>query len=130
MLHRPLRRRRAGHHQRTGPTDPSPPARRRRERGSVSLLLATALVFAALAGYGVARLGATEARAAAAQAAADASALAGAEDGRPGAEAVARRNGAELVSFLQDHLDVQVTVVRQGHRATARARWLPRGVTG
>jgi hypothetical protein len=90
-------------------------------------VLACALVLAALAGYGLARLGATAARAAAAQAAADASALAGAEDGRPGAEAVARRNGARLVSFVQDDLDVQVTVVRAGHTATARARWLPRG---
>lgn len=90
--------------------------------------MATALVLAGVAGYGLARLGATAARAAAAQAAADASALAGAEDGRAGAEVVAQRNGARLVSFLQDHLDVQVTIVRDGHTATARARWLPRGV--
>lgn len=96
----------------------------------MALVFAVALVLAALGGYGLARLGGAAARAAAAQAAADAAALAGAEDGRPGAEIVAARNEAVLVSFRQDHLDVQVTVIRRGHRATARARWLPQGEAG
>ncbi len=99
----------------------------RGERGSVSILVAVALLVAALCGYGLARLAATEAQVAAAQAAADATALAGAEDGRVGAEDIANRNGARLVSFLQDDLDVEVTIVRNRITATARARWDPMG---
>ena len=97
------------------------------ERGSVSILMAVAMLLAALCGYGLARLAAAEAQLAAAQAAADATALAGAEDGRGGAEDIAYRNGARLESFLQDELDVEVTIVRNGIKATARARWDPRG---
>ncbi len=100
--------------------------RANRDSGSVSLLLAVALVLAALVGYGVARVGGAAARSAAAQAAADASALAGAEDGRPGAERVAAANGSVLTGFVQDGLDVEVTVTRSGHTAVARARWQPR----
>lgn len=95
------------------------------QRGSVSVLLATVMLLAALIGLGLARLGAAEARAASAQAAADAAALAGAADGRRAATTVAEANQARLISFVQDGLDAEVVVVRAGHRAVARARWQP-----
>jgi hypothetical protein len=90
--------------------------------------LAVGLLLAALLATGLARTAVEVSRATAAQAAADAAALAGAEDGRAGAARVAQANGARLISFVSDHLDVEVSVSRRGHVATARARWLPERV--
>lgn len=90
--------------------------------------MAVALMIAAVLGVGVVRLAVAASHRAAAQAAADAAALAGAEGGRTSADTAAQANGAVLVRFLQDHLDVEVQVTRRGHTATARARWLPRGM--
>ena len=62
-----------------------------------------------------------------AQTAADAAALASLDGGRPGAEALAERHGAELVSWVRGPGNDEVTVeVRLGHaRATARATNAP-----
>ncbi len=94
--------------------------------GQAVPILAVALLLAALVGVGLAHVAAAASQRAAAQAAADATALAGAEEGREAAVEVARANGAELVHFVQDHIDVEVTISRSGITATARARWLPR----
>ncbi|NLD78082.1 MAG: hypothetical protein GX643_15610 [Acidimicrobiales bacterium] len=101
------------------------PPRTSGENGQVVPVMAVALLLAAVLGLGLVRVAGAAAQRAAAQAAADAAALAGAEDGRPGAVAAAEANGAVLVSYLHDHLDVEVEVTRRGHRAAARARWLP-----
>ncbi len=62
-----------------------------------------------------------------AQTAADAAALVSLDDGRPGAEVMAARHGAELVSWVRGPADGEVTVVvRLGRaRATARATNAP-----
>lgn len=110
--------------------EPTPDQRTRRLQhfGQVVPLMAVALLFAAVVGLGVARVAVAASHRAAAQAAADAAALAGAEAGQASAETAAGANGAVLVSFVQDHLDVEVEITRRGHVASARARWLPRGV--
>lgn len=110
------------HHRRPPDSTPSCPTA---SRGSVVPVLAVSLLLAALLAAGLVQTAAAVSRATAAQAAADAAALAGAEDGRAGAARAAQANGARLVSFVSDHLDVEVTVSRRGHVATARARWLP-----
>ena len=84
-----------------------------------------AVLFAALLGVGVVRIGAAAGEAASAQAAADATALAGAADGEAAAAEVARANDAEVVQYEPIGDDVRVTVERHGARATARARWQP-----
>ena len=95
------------------------------ERGQVVPLMALLLVFAAVVGLGLVRLGAAASRRGAAQAAADGAALAGAAAGPEAAAEVAGANGAAVVRFTQDELDVVVTVSRSGVTATARARWQP-----
>lgn len=115
------------HRRRCSPRAARPPGGPRTATGGQAVpLLAVALLLAALAGLGLVRVAVAAAQRAAAQAAADATALAGAEMGREAAEEAARANGAVLVAFLQDHIDVEVTISRSGHTATARARWLPR----
>jgi len=57
-----------------------------------------------------------------AHSAADAAALAGVHEGRSGADEMATRNGAELVSFTAVGDEVEVTVAFDGVHATARAR--------
>lgn len=84
-----------------------------------------ALLFAALLAVGVTRLGGAAGQAAAAQASADAVALAGAADGEAAAAEVATANEARIVRFEQIGDDVRVTVERRGATATARARWQP-----
>lgn len=97
----------------------------RDERGQVVPLMAVLLVFAAVLGFGLVRVGVGAARRASAQAAADGAALAGAAAGPEAAAEVASANGAIVVGFTQDDLDVVVTVSRSGVKATARARWQP-----
>ncbi|HYN33030.1 MAG TPA: pilus assembly protein TadG-related protein [Ilumatobacteraceae bacterium] len=62
-----------------------------------------------------------------AQTAADAAALGSLEGGRPSAEALVERHGAELVSWVRGPVEGEVTVVvRLGEsRATARATSVP-----
>jgi hypothetical protein len=99
--------------------------RHRGQRGQATLLALVAIAFAALAMVGVASLGRAAALRAGAQAAADATALAGATAGEADAADVAAANGAEVVRYRTTATDVEVTVERDGLRATARARWLP-----
>jgi hypothetical protein len=57
--------------------------------------------------------------------AADAAALAGVDGAAAAASRIAATNGGSLVSFRVDGDDVEVVVVVQGHRATARATRAP-----
>jgi len=97
----------------------------RRARRDAGQVLPFAAVFLALGLAIVVVLGTVGSMlvdAAEARTAADAAALAGARYGRPAAEQVARRNGAELVAFAT-HRDDTVVTVRIGRaEATARAR--------
>jgi hypothetical protein len=85
--------------------------------------VAALLLLVALAGTGLVQVASAASARAATQAAADAAALAGANDGRTAADRLARRNGAELVTYEEIDLDVVVTVRRGRFTARARARW-------
>ncbi len=95
----------------------------RAQEGQAVPLVVVALLLAALAGAGLVRVAVASAERAATQAAADASALAGANDGRAAADRLARRNGAVLIAYEEVDLDVVVTVRRGRFSAHARARW-------
>lgn len=101
-----------------------------RQRGQVVPLLAVALVLFGVVALGLVRLSATVTHRSAAQAAADAAALAGAVDGPHAAQEVATANDAQVVDYVDDGGEVQVTVERRGVRATARAQWEPIDSTG
>ncbi|HEX7095218.1 MAG TPA: pilus assembly protein TadG-related protein [Acidimicrobiales bacterium] len=91
------------------------------ERGQTIPLVLVVLALAMTFALTILHQSRTVAGRAAASHAADAAALAGAVDGQGAAEAVARANGAELLSFVQDG-DVVVVEIRRGsHHATARA---------
>lgn len=102
------------------------------ERGQVTPLLAVLVVVIGGLIFGVARFGATTAHASRAQAAADAAALAGAAEDRGAAEAVARLNGAEVVSYDADGREVLVRTRVGEVWSVARARRVGggRGVVG
>ncbi|MEO6987061.1 MAG: pilus assembly protein TadG-related protein [Aquihabitans sp.] len=106
------------------------PRGRKSQRGQVVPLLAVALVLFGAVALGLVQLSATVAHRSAAQATADASALAGAVDGRQAAQEIAMANDARMVDYIDDGGEVQVTVERRGVRATARARWEPVDQTG
>lgn len=93
------------------------------QAGQTVPLVAVVLLFAALLGVGLVRVGGAAARRAGAQAAADAAALAGAADGEDAARRVAAANGAELISYRESELDARVEVRRSGVIAQAQARW-------
>lgn len=97
---------------------------RRCETGQALPLALVAILLAGLVAAGSVRLGVAASHRAAAQAAADATALAGAADGWAVASRVADANRARLVSYREEEFDVVVSVVRDGVRAQARARWL------
>lgn len=99
--------------------------RSRGERGQAAPLALIALLFAALVGVGLVRVGAAGGLRASAQAAADATALAGASQGEAAAVEVATANGATIVSYRQQGTDVHIRLERRGATATARARWQP-----
>lgn len=94
----------------------------RHDRGQITPLLVAVLVVAGVSLLALGRLGAAAADRARAQTAADASALAGATDGRPAAERFVAANGARLVAYRSIGSDVVVTVAVRAARATARAR--------
>lgn len=96
---------------------------RRCERGQVLPLLLVALVLAGVVGAGLVRVAVASSRRSGAQAAADAAALAGATEGEAGARRLAAANGATLVSYRQEGVEVEVVVERHGVTAGARARW-------
>ena len=109
------------------PGHPIPDQRRRRasdQRGQVLPLCLLVVALAAAVALCLVHLGAVVARRSRAQAAADAAALAGATEGERAARRLAAANGARLVQFHQLGEDVLVVVVRQGIRASARARWV------
>ena len=95
------------------------------ERGSVIPLVALMVVAAGGLCLGLARLGGDAVEAAQAQTAADAAALAGAAEDEDAASEVAEANGAELVSFVQEGLEVQVQARVGGAEAVARATRAP-----
>lgn len=97
----------------------------RSQRGQVVPLLAVALVLFGVVALGLVRVSTAVTQRSAAQAAADATALAGAVDGPAAADEVAAANGARVVAYLDGGGEVEVTVERRGVRATARARWDP-----
>ncbi len=95
------------------------------EEGQALPLVVLLVVLAAAAAVLVAQVGLAVDERARARTAADATALAGAAEGRDAAAEVARANGAELVSFRSEDGEVTV-VVRMGRaRAGARARREP-----
>ncbi len=120
-----------------GPTDlvtlacmnvPIPSLRLRRkarsvrdERGAVTVLLGAAIVIVAYLVLQETKLSVAAADRARAQTAADAAALGGVVDGEEVAADLARRNGATLLSFVDDGDRVQVRVGFRDAVATARA---------
>lgn len=97
-----------------------PPAAMR-ERGSVLPLVALLVVAAGGLCVGLGRLGGDAVEAAQARTAADAAALAGAAEGEDEARDVADDNGAVLVSFVREGLDVEVRTRVGDAVADARA---------
>ena len=97
----------------------------RSQRGSITPLVALAMVAAGGAALLLGRLGEVGVARAAARTAADASALAGAAEGEAAARQVASANGAVLLRYEVLGQDTRVTV-RQGQaEAAARARRQP-----
>lgn len=93
-----------------------------RERGQVVPLLAALVVFAGLSMIALAHLGGGAVERAEARRAADAAALAGAAEGRGGADRLAGANDAAISRYDESGHDAEV-VVRYGQaRAIARAR--------
>ncbi len=99
----------------------SPGPRRRGERGSVIPFVALLIVAVGGLGLGLGRLGGAAVDAAQAQTAADAAALAGAAEGESAAREVAGANGAELVAFVLEGLEVEVRARVGEAEAVARA---------
>lgn len=97
-------------------------ARRVDDRGQVAPLLVIVVLVVVGALIVLVHVGRIAVVRAQVQTAADAAALAGAAEGRPAAERLARDNGASLESFTVDGNEVQVVVERNEVRATARAR--------
>lgn len=99
------------------------------ERGQVVPLLAVVVLAAGGLLVGLVRMGAVAVDVGRAQAAADATALAGAAEGRAAAEAVAAANGAEVLDYVVEGREVEVTVAVGRGRASARAARLGRRFT-
>jgi hypothetical protein len=111
---------------RSARTHPTAPHRRRRpvrpEQGQSTVLVAAGLVLAAVVLLAVVAAGGLVVDGARARTAADAAALAGAAEGRAAAVALARANGATLISYRTDGPAVTVTVTVGRARAHARAQ--------
>ncbi len=91
------------------------------QRGSVLPLVALLVVAVGGLCVGLGRLGGDAVQAAQARTAADAAALAGAAEGEDVARDVADDNGAKMVGFIQDGLDVEVRVRVGDAEVVARA---------
>ena len=91
------------------------------ERGTVTIVVAGALVLLCALAFGVVRIGVGAAARAQAQVAADAAALAGVVEGRTGAERLVAANGGILREFIDDGIEVEVEVEADGALARARA---------
>jgi len=94
----------------------------RTERGSILPFVALAMVMAGACVILLGRLGVAAGARAGARNAADAAALAGAAEGRAAAVALARANGAELVSYEELGFDTRVRVRLGPAEASGRAR--------
>ena len=94
---------------------------RSHEDGSVLPLIAAGMLLAGLLALGLGRVGQSAVARASARTAADAAALAGAIEGRPAAEELARANGGRMTAFERLGPDVRVTVRVGRAVATARA---------
>ncbi len=105
---------------RSGPLQ-GPERRKSAQRGSVLPLVALLIVAAGGLCVGLGRLGGDAVQSARARTAADAAALAGAAEGEDLARDVADDNGAVLVAFVQDGLDVEVRARVGDAEAVARA---------
>lgn len=92
------------------------------EQGQVLPLVLGLVVLAVVVLVALVPLGRAAHQRAAARTAADAAALAGAAEGEGAAREVAEANGAELVRWRAEGLDVWVEVVLGDARAEARAR--------
>lgn len=92
-----------------------------RDSGQVLPLVAVLILLAAISIVLVGRVGSRLGEQARARTAADAVALAGAAEGRAGAERVARENGATIVAWSPSGDGVRVAVSVGRARATARA---------
>ena len=90
-------------------------------RGSVTVVVAGALVLLSLLSLGVVRVGLAATARARAQAAADAVALAGVVDGRDAAEQMAVANGAAIMSYSDEGTELEVEVRVDDAVAIARA---------
>ncbi len=91
------------------------------QRGSVLPLVALLIVAVGGLCVGLGRLGGDAVQAAQARTAADAAALAGAAEGEAAAREVAGANGAVLVAYVQDGLDVEVRARVGDAEVVARA---------
>ncbi len=92
------------------------------ERGQTVPLLAALVVIAGLAMIALAHLGGGAVERAEARRAADAAALAGAAEGRSGADRLAHANDARLSRYDESGRDAEVVVHYGAARAIARAR--------
>ena len=95
---------------------------RHSERGSATPFVVLAMVTAGVLALQVGRLGRAAAARARAQTAADASALAGAVNGRDAARALAEANGARLLEYEELGSDTRVVVELGPATARGRAR--------
>lgn len=91
------------------------------ERGSILPLVALLIFTVGGLCLGLGRLGGDAVEAAQVRTAADAAALAGAAEGEAAAREVAEDNGAELLSFTGEGLEVQVRARLGDAEAVARA---------
>ncbi len=106
----------------TGPHSPRRGVVPHRDRGQVALPLVLLTLSVVVVATGVVFvLGRVLVDRAAAQAAADAAALAGAADGPEAAEAMARSNGAQLVRLTESGSEMVVEVTLGWGSARARA---------
>ena len=97
---------------------------READGGQVAPLVAVLVLLAALTVVVLGHVGGRAVEHAQARTAADAAALAGAAEGRDAAVALARRNRAELLTWLDDGTFVEVVVTVGDARASARAERL------
>jgi uncharacterized membrane protein len=96
-----------------------------RERGSILPLLGAVLVVVVIGVLIIVEIGVRAVHRADAQTAADMAALAGLFEGRPGADDLARRNGAVLVAYEEEGevIRVRVTVGHAEAEAAAVLDW-------
>ena len=92
-----------------------------RERGSILPLLGVVLLLVVIGVLIIVEIGVRAVDRADAQTAADMAALAGVFEGRPGADDLAKRNGAVMISYAEDGDVIRVRVAVRGAEAGAAA---------